>query len=202
MIRHLLFDADGVLQTIPGGGQLGRARPYLGDRSEEILGRLLTDELPSLRGESDFEVDLRAAIERYAIDVDADELYAQLWRAIEVAPEMVDLVHRVRSAGYGVHLGSNQHRQRAAYLRSTLGYDDLFDVSCYSYELGVAKPDPAYFVRAVELIGAEPSSVLFIDDLADNVAGARAVGLQAEQWDLGLGPRALTELLAGHGVVV
>jgi putative hydrolase of the HAD superfamily len=202
VIRHLLLDADGVLQTIPGGGQVGRARPYLGDRAPEVVERLFVAEQPALRGESDFEVDLRALVERDAIDVDADELYAQLWGVIEVVPDMVDLVHRARAAGYGVHLGSNQHRQRAAYLRTTLGYDELFDVSCYSYELGAVKPDPAYFERAVERIGVDPATVLFVDDLADNVEGARATGLRAERWDLGLGLPALMELLAGHGVAL
>ena len=85
-------------------------------------------------------------------------------------------------------------------MRAVLGYDELFDVSCYSWELGVAKPDPGFFTQAARRIGADVRTVLFIDDTARNVEGARAAGMPAEQWDLSQGYAVLTELLAGHGV--
>jgi putative hydrolase of the HAD superfamily len=199
MIRHLLLDADGVLQTIPGGWE-GPARRILGDRSPEILEELLVEELPALRGEGDFLPELRRAFERHGIDGDPDELYATLWNSIEVSDEVVALVRRLQAAGYGVHLGTNQHRQRAAYMRAELGYDDLFDVSCYSCELGATKPEAAYFDRAVAMIGAAPGEVLFVDDNLANVEGARATGLAAEQWRLDDGLPRLLALLAGYGV--
>jgi len=202
VIRHLLLDADGVLQTIPGGGQVGRAGPYLGARSAELVDQLWAAEQPALRGDGDMELALRGILDRHGIEVDPDELYAELWLSIRTVPAMVDLVRRARAAGYGVHLGTNQHRQRAAYMRETLGYDDLFDVSCYSCDLGAAKPEVAYFRRAAARIGDDPASVLFVDDLAGNVAGARAAGLRAEQWDLESGLPRLVELLADHGVHV
>jgi putative hydrolase of the HAD superfamily len=86
-------------------------------------------------------------------------------------------------------------------MRTVLGYDDLFDVSCYSYDLGVAKPDPAFFTRAAERIGADASSILFIDDTSRNVTGARTAGLPAEQWDFTQGHAVLHEILTKHGVV-
>ena len=51
-------------------------------------------------------------------------------------------------------------------------YDSLFDVSCYSWELGARKPDPAFFAEAARRIGAHPAAILFIDDSARNVAAA------------------------------
>ena len=85
-------------------------------------------------------------------------------------------------------------------MRAALGYDDVFDTSCYSYDLGVAKPDPAFFVEAARLIGADPSTVLFIDDSARNVEGALAAGLEAAVWDVERGHDDLVGLLAGYGV--
>jgi putative hydrolase of the HAD superfamily len=46
--------------------------------------------------------------------------------------------------------------------------------------LGGRKPDPAVFLRAVELLGVRPSRTLFVDDLFVNVRGAREVGLHAD----------------------
>jgi putative hydrolase of the HAD superfamily len=66
--------------------------------------------------------------------------------------------------------------------------------------LGVTKPDPGFFAAAARRVGAEPSTILFIDDSARNVEGARAAGLAAEQWELGHGHDVLLALLAGHGV--
>jgi putative hydrolase of the HAD superfamily len=197
MIRHLLLDADGVVQTIPGGWE-GPARRILGDRSPQILEELLVEELPALRGEGDFLPELRRAFERHGIDGDPDELYAELWNRIEVSDEVVALVQRLRAAGYGVHLGTNQHRERATYMRDVLGYEDLFDVGCYSCDLGAAKPDLEFFRRAVSLIGVAPADVLFLDDNLRNVEAARAVGLVAEHWDLTQGMPALLALLAAH----
>jgi putative hydrolase of the HAD superfamily len=85
-------------------------------------------------------------------------------------------------------------------MRAVLGYDDLFDVSCYSCELGAAKPAPAFFAAAALRIGAEPATILFVDDKAENIVGARAAGLAAEQWCLGDGHDALRTLLARHGI--
>lgn len=202
MIRHLLLDADGVVQAIPGGGQVGRAHPLLGDRSAELVARFVEDERPSLRGESDFDDDLRSAVDRHDVEVDVATLYRELWLVVEVSAEMTALVHRLRAAGYGVHLGTNQHRRRASLMRTELGYDELFDVSCYSWELGAAKPEPAYFERALARIEAPADQVLFVDDNLANVEAARGVGLAAEHWELSRGFEELLDLFGRHGVEI
>ena len=51
-VRHVLFDADGVLQDVPGGWEAA-ARPYLGERAMEFLRRAWDDELPALAGQAE-----------------------------------------------------------------------------------------------------------------------------------------------------
>ena len=46
--------------------------------------------------------------------------------------------------------------------------------------LGLRKPDPACFQRALQQLEGEPASTLFIDNLFVNVRGARAAGLMAD----------------------
>jgi putative hydrolase of the HAD superfamily len=48
-----------------------------------------------------------------------------------------------------------------------------------SAALGVRKPDPRIFHLALERYGAEADNTFFTDDNADNVAGARSVGIHA-----------------------
>ena len=46
----------------------------------------------------------------------------------------------------------------------------------------MAKPDPEIFRRALEVLGALPQHVVFIDDLSENVAAAQSLGMQAFQF--------------------
>jgi putative hydrolase of the HAD superfamily len=48
-----------------------------------------------------------------------------------------------------------------------------------SSSIGLLKPDRAAYDHVVKAIGAPASRVVFFDDLADNIAGARAYGLSA-----------------------
>ncbi|WP_448123392.1 HAD-IA family hydrolase [Stenotrophomonas riyadhensis] len=49
-----------------------------------------------------------------------------------------------------------------------------------SADFGLRKPEPAVFLRTLDVLGVAPSQTLFVDDLFANVRGARAAGLHAE----------------------
>jgi putative hydrolase of the HAD superfamily len=198
-IRHVLFDADGVLQDVPGGYQAA-AEPYLGERAMEFLHRAWDDELPALAGQAELLPLVAAALADFGVTVPLEEVFRAIWLRIEPAEQSLALVRALRRNGYGVHLGTNQDRNRATHMREVLGYDALFDVSCYSWELGAPKPDPAFFAEAARRIGADPAAILFIDDSARNIAAARHAGLAAEQWTFADGHAVLVDLLARHGV--
>ncbi len=200
-IKHVLFDADGVLQHTPDGWIAG-AEPYLGHRAMEFLRRVSGEELTTLAGQREFLPLIEAAMADFGITARVEEVHRAIWLRIEPVEQSLALVRALRRNGYGVHLGTNQERTRAAHMREVLGYDALFDVSCYSFELGACKPDEAFFVEAARRIGANPAAILFIDDRADNVAAARDVGLAAEQWTIADGHRILHGILDDHGVTV
>jgi HAD superfamily hydrolase (TIGR01509 family) len=48
-----------------------------------------------------------------------------------------------------------------------------------SHRMGLRKPDPAAFAHVAREIVVPPAQILFFDDTAANVEGARAAGLQA-----------------------
>jgi putative hydrolase of the HAD superfamily len=52
----------------------------------------------------------------------------------------------------------------------------------FSHRLGIAKPDEAIYHHAAEGLGVKPQEVLFIDDRAENVEGARRAGMMAIQY--------------------
>lgn len=198
-VRHVLFDADGVLQHVPGGWEAAAAL-YLGERRLEFLRRVWEDELPTLAGQGELLPLVAAAMADFGVTAPVEDVHRAIWLRIEPVEQSLSVVRALRRNGYGVHLGTNQEQNRAAYMREALGYDALFDTSCYSWELGACKPDGAFFVEAARRIGAEPATILLIDDNAANVAAARDVGLAAEQWTIADGHDSLLGLLDEHGI--
>ena len=198
MIRHLLLDADGVVQDLPGGWR-SALRPFLGERVEEFVAELARDEQACMRGEPFLPV-LGRLLAAFDSETPAVEVHAAAWENIAPEPGVLELADRLRATGLGVHLATNQSPERAAYMRRELGYDARFDTQFYSCELGVAKPERGYFERILDAVGASPDEVMFVDDSARNVAGAREVGLSAEQWHLDEGMSVLLGLLAVHDV--
>ncbi len=52
-----------------------------------------------------------------------------------------------------------------------------------SHEVGVMKPDSKMFNAALAALSTVPEKVLFIDDIPEYIAAARALGLHAEQYN-------------------
>jgi putative hydrolase of the HAD superfamily len=67
--------------------------------------------------------------------------------------------------------------------------------SCY---VGLLKPHPAMYRRALDIFGCPPQRVLFIDDREENVAGGAAAGMQAIRFT---GELALSKELERLGVL-
>lgn len=72
-----------------------------------------------------------------------------------------------------------------------------FDFALSSHLLGVIKPDPAAFARALRECGARPEETWFFDDSACNVDAAARLGIRAFHV---AGWQATAEVLAEHGL--
>lgn len=97
-------------------------------------------------------------------------------------PGIEGLLDRVRER-YRVAFLSNSNEVHAELIPKTFSVlfrkDDRF---IFSHRFKVAKPDPEIFHRALEVIGALPHQVIYVDDLLENVLAARAVGMRAFQF--------------------
>lgn len=93
-----------------------------------------------------------------------------------------EVLRRVRKR-YRVAFLSNSNEVHAEVIprqfAPLFGKDDVF---VFSHRLRCAKPDPEIYHQTLEMLGAKPEVVLFVDDLAENVAAARNVGIQAFQF--------------------
>ncbi len=59
------------------------------------------------------------------------------------------------------------------------GFTSMVDLAIYSHEEAFRKPDPHIYQIAVERLGVAPAEIVFLDDVPENVAAARAAGIQA-----------------------
>jgi len=94
-------------------------------------------------------------------------------------PEVPGVLARLRAGGARLAVVSNWDVSLHDVLERT-ALRPLVDAVVISAELGVAKPDPAIFRAALERLGATADGALHVgDSLEDDVAGARAAGLEA-----------------------
>jgi putative hydrolase of the HAD superfamily len=197
----VLLDADGVVQqSTTLGGEIDALTGHLGEGTTEWLTLTFPSDGPVLRGRAEVVPLLAEALLANGSDADAQRVYDDLWLAIDVSPESLAVAAALRTSGVGVHLATNQDRGRAAYMKTELGYDEVFDSSFYSSDVGWAKPSAEFFTHVVDALGASPDEVLFVDDSEANVDGARAAGLRAERWEIGEGVESLRALLSAHGL--
>ena len=98
-----------------------------------------------------------------------------LWtRAIEGAPATV---RALQEKGYRLGVVSNAEGRVARDLDNA-GYAALFETVVDSHLVGVEKPDPAIFRIALERMGLQAETTVFVGDVPSvDVAGARAAGL-------------------------
>lgn len=58
-------------------------------------------------------------------------------------------------------------------------FEDAFDTVTISAEVGAMKPDPRIYEIALEAAGVPAKAAIFVDDFAENLEAARAVGMAA-----------------------
>ena len=200
-VRHVLLDADGVMQRGTNlGGEIDALTEHLGDGTTEFLTQTFPPDGPVLSGRAEVVPLLAEALLANGSEADAQRLFDDLWLAIEVSTESLAVARALRASGVGVHLATNQDLRRAAYMKAALGYDEIFDSCFYSCDVGFAKPSAEFFTHIVETLDFPAERVLFVDDSQANVDGARGAGLRAERWELDDGFEALDTLLTGHGL--
>ena len=78
---------------------------------------------------------------------------------------------------------NNEAREPNDYRLEKYNLREAFDVTLSSCYLGLRKPQPAIYRRALDILGRPAERILFIDDRQENVAGAHAAGIQGIRFD-------------------
>jgi HAD superfamily hydrolase (TIGR01509 family) len=108
------------------------------------------------------------------------------WRpAHQVLASAQALLEALRGRGIKTGVVANSWPEPARVLRAdaeAYGLAPLLDVLVFSDDVGVAKPAPEIFLRALQELGVDPVDAVFVGDrLATDVQGAAQVGMATVQ---------------------
>ena len=177
-IRAVLFDVGGVLMRSEDlsahrkweaalGVDEGQLHTFLfssADADRAFVGQLSEDDL--FRD---------AATRLHLTDAQRAELMHDFWAGERVDVRLLDFIRSLRPRYKTALISNAWSRARDTFTRN--GICDVMDEVIISSEVGLMKPDPRIFRLAAERLRVEPAECLFVDDKADNLAGARAAGM-------------------------
>lgn len=181
MIRAVVFDLGRVLLWFDNGLFL-RALAARSGRTRDEVGAIAHEKLDLIRAFDRGEIaaeDFRAGVcAALGVELEAGEfwpMYADIFTVHEPGLEMARRLRRMN--GLKLVLLSNTDPVRYEFVRRRFPETQLFDAYVLSYEVGRLKPEPGIYLEAARRAGCRAGECAFIDDLAENVAGAEAVGM-------------------------
>jgi putative hydrolase of the HAD superfamily len=105
---------------------------------------------------------------------------ARMWTTEN--PAMLAWQLELKQRGLLTAILSNMGDNVLANMERTFDWLPRFDVLVWSYQLRMAKPDPAIYRHVLSKLGTEPEETLFLDDRPVNVQAAQALGMKAIQF--------------------
>ena len=155
------------------------------------------------RGEITLEAareDIMALGREHGLEIDIWEVFmAMAENGGGLRKELVDYVPRIRASGLATGIITNNVVEFRDHWRSMLPVDELFDFVVDSSEVGMRKPNPAIFEKALAIGGFSPEQVLFLDDYEGNVIAAEALNIRSILVD-GDGAKTVADLDAVLGL--
>lgn len=175
-VRVVLFDVMDTLLADPYREALAAATSV---PLEELVQRRGPQLWPAFERGELTEEQYWAAWAEAGIAFDAEAFHATRRAGTRWLPGMAALldaldgvVERVTASNYPVWIEELAEVHLAGRIDRVLA----------SHHLGVRKPEPAFYERLLERVEVAPHEALFVDDRADNVAAAEAIGIVSHRF--------------------
>jgi putative hydrolase of the HAD superfamily len=194
----ILFDVGGVLLTNGWDhGERAAAATKFGLDAQELEARNAEVYAAWERSEIDVNGYLDAAVfyepRSFSRDEFFDFILAQSKLLEDGALEIVKEISA--SKKYLIGALNNEARETNDFRFSKFELRRYLKVAFSSCYVGLRKPEPAIYRRALDILGTDRERTLFIDDRQENVDGAAAAGMKAIRFTGAEGLRAKLEKL-------
>lgn len=115
---------------------------------------------------------------RYGLDLDFDA-FGEIWNNIFwESPEVNEVIVCLKTLGYPVFLLSNTNELHFSYILKRFPIIHVLDEWILSFEVGAKKPKRRIYEAIFEKTDVPPGRILYIDDVANNVKAAEALGMK------------------------
>ncbi|HET6846417.1 MAG TPA: HAD family phosphatase, partial [Anaerolineales bacterium] len=177
-IQSVFFDLGGVMLRTEYQAPREHLAERLGLSYEELVGLVFDSE--SSRRASVGEIQPQEHWEAVArrLGIAREEIPAlreEFFGGDVLDRELLRLIRSLRPARKTGLISNAWLDGRDYALRN--GFADAFDALIFSAEAGLVKPDPAIFQLALKALDTVPERAVMVDDFAENVEAARAVGM-------------------------
>jgi putative hydrolase of the HAD superfamily len=182
----VLFDVGGVLLTNGWDhGERAAAAKQFGLDLASFEARHATVVDPWEKGEISRDVYLDAAVFNEPRPFSRDEFFAFILAQSRVLQDGALGILAELAASKGVTVGclNNEARETNDYRFATFGLRRYFKVAFSSCYVGLRKPHVEIYRRAIDILGAPPERILFIDDRQENVDGAVLAGMKGIRFE-------------------
>ena len=185
-IRAVVFDFGGVLIT-PITTLIAEVAAWHDVSMIEMLDVLMgpretsTSDHPWHRAErgelaiAELQREVAPFAEAAGMSLRGDEYERLLCGEFTVQAEIVERVVRLREEGYRVGLLTNSFVEFRDHIESHIDFT-LFDAIVDSSLVGHRKPEPAIYELTTRTLGVPASGILYLDDFAANLDGAKEAG--------------------------
>ncbi|ASJ01856.1 2-haloalkanoic acid dehalogenase [Thermococcus profundus] len=181
-VKAVLFDIDHTLLTEMPLIQLFLPQVYeklskrLGINKEEARKRFL-DEIFTRRETYEWH-DWNFFFRLFGLDMRYEEILKRYPHKLRVYPDTIPTLEWLK--GMGIKLGVVTSGPEYQRLKLKLaGLDGYFDSIVTRDDVGVIKPDPKIFIRALEELEVKPGEALMVgDSLWQDVYGGKNVGMK------------------------
>lgn len=186
-ITHIIFDLGGVLLNI----DLGRIQTgfrNMMDADDEAFKFIKEEVIPLYETGAITTEEFLSKLSLYLKPGFTSDDIVKVWNSVilDMPVERLHMLVQLKTK-YHIHLLSNINDLHAhcfeLNFRTWFNEDPrvYFDKFFYSHEVGRRKPDSQTYLWVLEQLNSDPEKTLFIDDMPENIEGARNVGIRAYQ---------------------
>lgn len=187
-IKTIIFDFGGVLYTLPDERQAEEIKALFDLGETPALLHMLhnPDEFEMARkvflGQAPEETIWTQLAQEHHLSADLIAKFKELaFSPRQLNQKLAEFLGELHET-YQTAILSNAGDQTRRLMVDIYHLDQWVETIVISAEEGLMKPDPAIYQLAMDRLGAQPDTTLFLDDTPSNIEAANAFGMKAVQY--------------------